>query len=58
MYHYFPKSVYYLRIGITYDKTGVNSKLALVNKPRIAVLKKQVIKTTCIILETFSDSVS
>ena len=58
MYHYFPKSVYYLRIGSRYFKTGVYSKFAFVNKPRIAVFTKQVIKITFMIIATLSDSVS
>jgi len=58
IYHYLPKSVYYLLIGIKYSSTGVYSKLALVNKPRIAVLKKQVTKMTYMIFATLSDSVS
>lgn len=58
MYHYLPKSVYCLEIGKIYFITGVYDRLALVNKPKIAVLKKQVKKITCIIIATLSDSVS
>ena len=58
MYHYLPKSVYCLLIGNRYYITGVYDKFALVNKPRIAVLKKQVKKMTCMIIATLSDSVS
>lgn len=58
MYHYFPKSVYYLFIGMRSFRIKVYSKLALVSKPRIPVLTKTVRNTIYIILLTLSDSVS